>query len=516
MGTIGGFIPDGRPLALVGLVMLGFGALSGPSSQAQERGDVIVAFEMVARHSTNVDIGAQRISCDGRLLWGDGGKSVEVAASAAVETSPAACDDGQGGALVAYVHEFVDGKNAGDKDIVVQHLDRNGRRLWSEPKPVAESRNAETQPIAVSDGQGGAIVIYLATTGKGDSDLLAQRIGPDGRLLWNEGKTPVVLGASRNLERNACAVPDGYGGLFVFFEWVGTDGDVNIRGQHVTADGRTPWMTAHGALNIAASPQNESHPVAASDGAGGAIVAFEMEFTSGENRGDIDIMAQRVSGGGQLLWGNAATPKAVGAAPALERNPVIVADGAGGAIAAFEMEPVTGENKGDVDVLAQRLDAAGNLRWGEGKRSVAVSSSGDLERWPALVADGDGGIIAAIELEFRGGANQHDRNIIAQRLSALGTMQWNEGKKSASVATAAAWLEERPIALSDGDGGALIVYPATARSGQDEGDQDLEACRIDGSGKHLWQNGGRSVDLAATELLERKPSAFVASAAKPD
>jgi len=509
-----GFPLGMRPVALLGVVVLGFGGIGSPCSRAQDSGDVIVAFEIAARDSANVDIGAQRVSRDGKLLWGDGGKPVLVADGAALQTSPAACDDGQGGAFVFYVHEFVGGEHAGDKDIVMQHLDRNGRRLWSEPKQVAGSKSVETRPLPVSDGQGGAVVVYLWTGETGDSDLLAQRIGPDGRLLWNDGKTPLTVGASKNLERNACVVPDGQGGVFVFFEWVGENGDIDISGQHVTTDGQFPWKTAQRALDIAASVQKESHPVAVSDGAGGAIVAFEVEFTSGENRGDIDIMAQRVSSGGTLLWGNAATPKVVGAATALERNPAAIADGAGGIMVAFEMEPVSGENKGDSDVLAQRLNADGQPQWEQGQRSVPVSSSTDLERWPALVSDGAGGFIAAVELEFRAGINQRDKDIVAQCISPLGKMMWNDGKKSAAVGTAKPWLEERPIALTDSHGGAIIVYPATARGGPADGDQDLEAVRVDASGKILWNNGERAVDVAATKLLERNPSAFVVGAAK--
>jgi hypothetical protein len=499
---------------LIGLTFA-LSAMGGASGHAQETGDVIVAFEMATRDSVDVDIGAQRLSRDGKLRWGEDGKPVLVAGGAAIETSPAACDDGQGGAWVFLVQEFVSGSQAGDKNLVVQHLDRDGRQLWSEPQQVAGSRSAETQPLAVSDGEGGAIVVYLSTNEKGDSNLLAQRIGPDGRRLWNDGTEPNVVAASTQSERHACAIPDGQGGLLVFFEHVRQNGDVDIKGQHVMPDGRTGWIEGNGPVDIAASEQKEMHPVAVSDGAGGAILAFEVEYTSGEYRGDIDILGQRVAASGALLWGDPAHAKVVGAAPGYERNPAAIADGAGGIIVAFEMEPVTGDNKGDIDVLAQRMNRDGQPLWEQGQRSVPVSTSTQSEREPALVADGAGGCIAAVEVEFRTGEYQGDQDVYAQRVSAQGTSQWNDGKKSALVGNAKSWQERRPIALADGAGGAVIVYGVLVRGGQYAGDEGIAAARIDGaSGRLPWHDGEQSVLLAATEKLERNPSAFVVGAAR--
>ena len=424
-----------------------------------------------------------------------------------------ACDDGEGGAFVVYEYEFVAGEHQGDKDIVVQHLDRNGKVLWAEPKVIASSKRAETKPVVVSDGQGGGIVVYRWTGADGDADLMAARFDREGKCLWNDGKNPAVVANSPGMERNPCVVSDGQGGILVFFEWEGKNGDVDIMGQHVTAAGKVLWEADNRALDVAASEHLERHPAAVPDGAGGAIVIFELQYTSGEYKGDTDVMAQRVSRDGKLLWGDANHPASVATSPTgQERNPVVIPDGAGGALVAFELELVSGENQGDVDVCAQRIDADGHMKWNEGKRSVAVGSSKDLERHPAIVSDGAGGMIVAMESESRSDANLGDIDIFAQRVSGAGELQWREGKRSVGVGTSRAWQELAPIVLSDGLGGATIVYEVTARTGEYAGDHDIEAARLDSAGKLMWLNGERAVDIAAGRQLEQKPSAFVSGA----
>ena len=87
-------------------------------------------------------------------------------------------------------------------------------------------------------------------------------------------------------------------------------------------------------------------------------------------------------------------------------------------------------------------------------------------------------------------------------------MLWNEGKRSQPVGTSS-WHEQRPLIRSDGLGGAIVVYTATAVGGNNVGDVDIEAARLDGDGKLLWREGKRAVDVAVTERLERNPCAVI-------
>jgi hypothetical protein len=490
-------------------VLLVLAALAG-TVRAQQPGDVVVVFETRAAGATDCDIAAQRITRDGQLVWGTAEKPVMVANSRDLETSPVACDDGEGGAFVAYEYEFAGGEHKGDRDIVLQHLDRNGKVLWAEPRAIASSKGAETKPVMVSDGQGGGIVVYNWAGADGDLDLMAARFDHEGRCLWNGGKNPAVVANSPGIERNPCIVTDGQGGILVFFEWEGKGGDVDVMAQHVAADGKVLWEANQRALDVAATGNLERHPAAVPDGAGGAIVIFEVEYTEGQYKGDADLLAQRVSRDGKLLWGDTTHAKDVAtSSTGLESNPVAIPDGAGGALVAFQLEYVSGEHQGDIDVLAQRLDADGHMKWNEGKRSSAVCTATDLERHPAVAPDGAGGMIVAVDSELLADADKGDIDILAQRISGAGDLQWREGKRSVSVGTSRVWQEVAPIVFADGAGGAIIIYEATARTGEYAGDHDLEAARLDRDGKLMWLKGERAVDLAAGRQLEQHPAAFV-------
>jgi hypothetical protein len=497
-------------LTVLAAVVLATGAATAPVPKA---GDIVVGFEVVDRGSSASAIGLQRVSRNGELLWGGGTTPVDVSSPGALVRSPAVCDDGQGGVLVAFEYEFTVGENAGDCDVVAQRIGPDGKLLWPRPVPVADSRGAERHPIVVSDGRGGAIVVYEWTNPKGDTDLLAQRIDGTGRRLWNEGTSPSVLAASASVERHACAIADGRGGVLVFFEWVGSDGDVDIMARRVTADGRAQWGGDDRALDVAAAGALETNPVAVPDGGApgdagfGAIVVFEEEPRSGEHQGDRDISAQRVSPDGVLLWGSGRSV-VVSSSTGQERNPVAVADGAGGVVVAFEGTPVSGEYEGDTDILAQRLDANGRMLWNDGERSVGVSTSQNLEHAPAILPDGAGGAIVVCEVEQRGGERAGDVDIVAQHVSGTGTMVWNEGKRSALVCDSK-WRERGPRVFPDGAGGVIVVYTAASVGGQFDGDVDVEAARLDGAGKLMWEDGERAVDVAESKQLERNPGAVV-------
>jgi hypothetical protein len=329
-------------------------------------------------------------------------------------------------------------------------------------------------------------------------------------VLWGEGQKPVAVSTSEGQERSPVIVPDGEGGIIVVFEWEGPDGDIDIMAERLSGDGQVVWNNNDQATDVSALSALERNPVAVPDGQGGAIVVFELEPTEGDAKGDVDIYAQRISGDGKLVWNDGEKASPVSTADHQERHPTVVPDGAGGVIAAFEMEWVKGEHAGDIDIDAQHLDRDGKWTWNEGKKSVTISSGPALERAVRAIPEADGGVLCAFEAEQRGGDDAGDFDLMAQRLSAGGEMAWNEGDRSVYVASSK-WHERRPLVLADGEGGAIVVYPAIG-AGEHEGNEDIEAARISGDGELLWNEGKQSVDLAATDKLERNPCAVVIGA----
>jgi len=478
---------------------------------AGARADVIVAYEAASRDKpTDSDILARLLKLDGTLGW-NADEPLAVGTSADGETSPVVVADGAGGAFVIYEYQFAAGEHEGDMDIVAQRIGPDGTLLWKEgkePTPIASSKAKESHPVAISDEAGGFIVAYEWSDEDGDVDILAQRVNADGEPLWTKDDTPAVVAASPGPERNPVIVPDGEGGAIFLFEWQGGDEQTDVMAQRVTADGDVLWNDGERGVDVAATPNSERGIAAVSDERGGALVAFEVEFLEGEFKGDVDILGQRISADGVVMWNGGEEASTVSSGKGIERRPVAAGDGKGGMIVAFEYEPLEGEFAGDIDILAQRLDADGKMLWNEGEKSTMVSAAPGLERSPSIVSLPNGQVIVVVEHEFRQGDNAGDIDILAQRVAADSKLLWNLGEKSAMV-SGSKWLERSPIALPDGEGGAIVVFPAVGPEGDHEGDEDIEASRISKDGALAWNEGQRSVDVAAGEARERRPSAAV-------
>jgi len=99
---------------------------------------------------------------------------------------PQACSDGFGGAIIVWGDE-----RNGNRDIYAQHIDEMGRMLWAlNGINVSSNINDEDDPQIISDGFGGAIIVWEIYI-SGSYDILAQRIASNGTSLW--GNSPVIV-----------------------------------------------------------------------------------------------------------------------------------------------------------------------------------------------------------------------------------------------------------------------------------------------------------------------------------
>jgi hypothetical protein len=115
--------------------------------------------------------------------------------------------------------------------------------------------------------------------------------------------------------------------------------------QKLDATGTANWQT--GGVPLCTSPGDQTVPYAASDRAGGAIVAWQDE------RGDSpDIHTQRISAEGKIAWEQNGVP--VCNAPGNQLSPRIAPDGAGGAFIPWE-----DARTGETDIYVQRITSSG-------------------------------------------------------------------------------------------------------------------------------------------------------------
>ena len=381
-----------------------------------------------------------------------GKRFFRVGTAGAHEQNPAIVPSVEKSAIV--VCEVKNPENPDDIDLYAQRFSREGDPLWDKSRRVATATAREARPRLLPDGEGGAFVVFDATYNEGkhagDRDIAAQRITAEGRLLWENGETSVIVAGSHALERNPAMVADGEGGL---------------------------------------------------------VVVFERKFLVGLQQGEADVMAQRVSADGKKLWGGGRTSVPVSNTTHLERAPAVVTDGSGGFIVVNELEPAKGKHAGDVDLVAQRLNRRGERTWHEGSQAVLVADTPLSERNPVAVTDGAGGMIVVFEAKKRLEKDQGHLNIAAQRIAPNGQRQWTDGRAFATVSAAKPLQERLPVVLSDGDGGVFVFFQSICPDTSRKGDIDLYAQRLSDEGVRMWNAAKHATRIAGSNAVEKSPCA---------
>ena len=230
-----------------------------------------------------------------------------------------------------------------------------------------------------------------------------------------------------------------------------------------------PHNPYSGNVTVCGATGLQDSPGACSDGAGCVIVTWEDGRAGGGNK----IYGQRISAAGVALW----TPDGVALCPAGtndENVPVVVSDGAGGAIVAWQ-DLRTGTN---YDIYAQRVGPTGLLIWGTAGVGLCTQINGQFS--PTICSDGAGGAIVAW-VDSRSGDE-----IYGTRVTAAGSPNWTPNGVPICAFTG---NQESPKVAPDGAGGALVVW-ADYRSG---GFSDVYAQRLTSGGAAQWTSNGVGV-----------------------
>lgn len=315
-------------------------------------------------------------------------------------------------------------------------------------------------PEIISDGGGGAIIVWYDRRTMMGHDVYAQKINAAGVVQWNADGVPV------SLETTSPQYPqltsDGSGGAIIAWQdW--RDGSYDVYAQRITASGLAQWQ--ENGVPICVETGNQQDVMIVSDGAGGAIIAWEDGFSGEDN-----IYAQRINAGGTVLWATSGNPICLYAGH--QRNLLMVLDGAGGAIIVWE-----DERNLNTEIYVQRVSADGYLLWDPD--GVPVCTETGSKTLGDAVQDGNGGIIIAWS-EYRGSSS----DIYIQRINASGIVGWTVNGEAICAQTSD---QRSPKIIADGGGGAFICW-SDERSGAIE--DDIYAQKVDASGNVEWQING--------------------------
>jgi hypothetical protein len=406
---------------------------------------------------------------------------VQISTGPNSQRFPRMVPNGAGGMIITW-ENYVDG----DMDIYAQNLDGFGNALWTEGGVVVCSEYNQQYEVRIAqDGEGGAIIAWTdVRNGSGTEDIYAQRVDADGNTLWTAGG--ISVSAYTGVQNDPCIISDGAGGAIV--TWVDLrGGERDIYAQKIDADGNRVWE--YNGVAVCTWSAHQYDPELCSDGAGGAIVTWK------DYRDALSVIyAQRVTSGGTAAW--TADGVRLCSETFSQRDPKIVPDGTGGAIATWYMLV------SDYDIYAQRIDSGGTVSWAPG--GVAVCSAPSNQMMPEIIPDGSGGAIIAWN-DYRFGA---DCDIYGQRISYYGLVAW---AADGVEICGAQGIQTEPVIDSDGAGGAVIAWWDTRF-----GAYDIYAQKVDGSGTSAWPAGGVKVSDAygqqdfAWVLSDGSGGAFIA------
>jgi len=276
---------------------------------------------------------------------------------------------------------------------------------------------------------------------------------------WQANGNPVCLVFTEQTNPKLCS--DGAGGAIIAWEDYRNDPKGrDIYALRMSSTGAPLW-TANGTLICNAT--NEQWTISiCSDGAGGAILVW------GDYRnGDSDIYTQRVDSLGTTLWTSNGVP--IVNCSGTQENPELCSDGAGGAIIVW-----TDSRNGEEDVYAQRITGEGHLEWTID--GIPICPQAGRQDLPKVISDGTGGAIICWA------DDRIDYDIYAQKVTATGVPQW--GANGTVICNATNHQDSSQL-CSDGAGGAIIVW-----TDYRDLEADVYAQRITSAGVVQWTANG--------------------------
>src|SRR5882762_11660639 len=225
---------------------------------------------------------------------------------------------------------------------------------------------------------------------------------PDPAWPWGMGMDTTYW-TSQNAPVG-CA--DGAGGVIVAWRDADVETGVDVLACRVTGDGAIAPGWARTGMPVCRSPGNQDAIGIVSDGAGGALLAWQDERESGREQ----VFAQHLTASGVPAPGWAAdgisvcryatAPGLTRSGDGIQRYSSVAPDGAGGLYVTWSDQRLDGG-----DIYCQRLLADGRIAPGWRADGLPVCTAAGAQTNPSLAPDGAGGVLLAWEDRRAAGAD---------------------------------------------------------------------------------------------------------------
>jgi len=394
---------------------------------------------------------AQKINQDGTAsLQSDG---ILISQDTELASAPKIASSRYGGAMVVWSDP-----HSGDPDIYAQFINKEGKLGWGESgRPIARLSGAQENAMIFGKSP---FVIAWEDSRSGRAQLFAQKVGEDGSMMF--GADGICVSDGGIDPHFGDAAITGLGDVYFCYQ-DRKKGNFDIYASHVFTSGKLNWLAVVSNTPGAVVKQNFN----AAWSNDGVVFAFEDS-----RNGYSNIYLQKVNKAGKLLWGK----DGVAASPGFfnQKNPQIISDADGGAIAIWE----DFRDRSRPMITAQRIGSDGSNVWAKEGVMLAPNAPSLEQSKPKAVEDGQGGLIA-VYCDYRGTLRYND--IFAQRVSAKGELVWGgQGK----VVSAGNGNQEDP-AISPK---TFVVAWTDYRNG--DRNSDIYVQKMELSGKTLYAEDG--------------------------
>ena len=381
--------------------------------------------------------------------------------------------DGSGGAIIAWQD-----RHNGKSEIYAQRMNAAGNPLWIQNGIPICVQDSSFNPVIVSDGTGGAIIVWESYRGSNTTDIFAQRINSSGVVQWTPNGVSVCV-VVFNQDTIAIA-SDGFGGaILTWQDYRSNNGFPDIYAQRINSSGSMLW-TANG-VSVCNEATEQLGPKLINDGNGGAFITWYDH-----RAGNFDIYTQRISSGGAPMYTTNGVATCTMGTDQLK--PDICSDGAGGVIITwYDYRSTT-----DYNIYAQRQGPALVIVWTVD--GIVMNNNVAYAQYdPKIVSDGLGGAIISWT-DNRTGVAPGTADIYAQRVNSTGAVQWTA---TGIIICTSAGDQIKSQLVSDGNNGAYIVW----EDHRNAGNSDIYAQRIASNAAITWSANGFGICNMSNDQL---------------
>lgn len=339
--------------------------------------------------SGNSDIYAQKINSTGDIQWTVDGKPVVT--KAGDQNLALSTTDGQGGAIITWWEGA-----ASTSNVFAQRINSTGDINWTSTGVSISSANyAQNNQEIVSDGNGGAIIVWDDFRSNSHWDIYVNKINSSGQVKWSNGR---VLCGDLSDQSYAKMIADGYGGAIVVWEDE-RNGFTDIYGQRIDADGNDVWATD--GISFCNAPDYQSGFDLLDYGSN----QFLLEW-SDRRSGLYNIYLQKIDINGNTYWGTNGVPACT--SNTYQTAGTLIRDSSGNALVVWSdrRDGLT------YDIYGQAFNPDGDRMWGDTGKVLCNAGDDQGSKVTIINSGTDSGILAW--QDHRSGSAYH---IYAQKIT---------------------------------------------------------------------------------------------------